>query len=80
MESIINVMKRRSIYHLYLDEDKTYNSKFKDIKIQYIDMGIAMYHFESAAKELGLNGAWNLTKPAFESGGPVYVASWTATK
>ena len=32
--------------------------------MQKIDLGIAMYHFEAAAREKGLNGHWVQEKPA----------------
>lgn len=43
---------------LCLEEDKLYNNSLGDAHIQNIDMGIAMRHFEEAAKALSLNGSW----------------------
>jgi hypothetical protein len=34
--------------------------------MQRLDMGIAMCHFELTARELGLNGKWELQKHAVE--------------
>ena len=63
-------------YHLYMKEDAAYNAAFKNIKIQNLDMGIAMCHFELAAIELGLKGEWTIEKPVLESGDLKYIVSW----
>jgi Nitroreductase family. len=44
--------------HLVLCEDKRYNNMLGDVKLQELDMGIAMRHLEVAAAELGLPGSW----------------------
>ncbi len=44
--------------HLLMHEDKNYNNMLGDVKLQEIDMGIAMRHVEVAARSLGLIGAW----------------------
>jgi hypothetical protein len=33
--------------------------------IQRVDIGIAMYHFEASARELGISGHWSFHPPAF---------------
>jgi nitroreductase len=66
----------KNVYHFYMDENKAYNNVFKDIKIQNIDMGIAMCHFELAARELGLEGSWLAENPNLEAGELVYIVSW----
>lgn len=67
---------------LYLAEDKAYNRALGPIRIQDLDMGIAMRHFEVAARLQGLPGAWS---PAAEPAGLreeaalrgwSYVATW----
>lgn len=63
-------------YHFYMKEDAAYNTAFKNIKIQNMDMGIAMCHFELAAIELGLKGVWKIEKPAIETGELKYIVSW----
>lgn len=45
-------------FHLYLAEDKAYNGIFGEVRLQNVDMGIAMRHFEVAARSLGLPGSW----------------------
>jgi hypothetical protein len=49
-----------------------------EIRLQNVDMGIAMCHFELAAAELGLAGSWNLRDPELPSGDREYIVSWTA--
>ena len=44
--------------HLVMHEDERYNNMLGDVKLQELDMGIAMRHVEVAAAELGLRGAW----------------------
>lgn len=68
--------KDRFAFHFFLKRDALYNSFFKDIKIQNIDMGIALCHFESAARELGRTGSLQVNKPSIESDGLEYCASW----
>lgn len=66
-------------FHFYLYEDKIYNNAIKGIKIQNIDMGIAMCHFESAARELGLTGSWefNSNRLVIKDASYCYIASWS---
>jgi hypothetical protein len=68
----------RNIFHFYLNENTIYNSAIKDIKIQNIDMGIAMCHFEVASKALDLSGSWHIRKPSLDAGNLVYITSWIA--
>lgn len=46
-------------FHLYLDEDRLYSRAIPGILLQDLDMGIAMRHFEAAARALGLPGGWS---------------------
>jgi hypothetical protein len=48
--------------------------------LQRVDMGIAMCHFELAARELGLAGEWTVQEPAIEKPDDhtQYTASWMA--
>lgn len=64
------------LYHIFLDEDEKYNNTFSGIKIQNIDMGIAMCHFELAAKELGITGQWIKAKPEVQAGKLKYIVTW----
>lgn len=68
--------KDRNVYHIYFSETALYNNIFKDVKIQNIDMGIAMSHFELSANEMGLEGAWKDSKPAVDAADLQYIVSW----
>lgn len=69
-------------FHLYLDEDPKYNRMFGAVRLQNVDMGIAMRHFEVAARSLNLPGSWTRLSPgeAGEESRRVtpwqYIASW----
>jgi hypothetical protein len=41
-----------------MEEDERYNNMLGDVKLQELDMGIAMRHVEVAARSLRLEGAW----------------------
>ena len=66
----------KNLYHFCLKEDAAYNNAFKGIKIQNLDIGIAMCHFELAANELGLGGKWTIEKPDIAAGDLQYIVSW----
>jgi nitroreductase len=68
--------KDRNSFHFYLKENSFYNNIFKDIKIQNIDLGIAICHFELAARELNLGGAWQNNEPKLTPEGLKYIGSW----
>jgi len=42
----------------------------------YVDLGIAMLHFEAAATELSLGGEWRLNEPASARPGLLHVGTW----
>ena len=69
--------KDQNAFHFYLKRTPGYENIVKDIKLQNVDMGIAMCHFELTAKELGLKGDWNVNDPQIKSDGMEYVVSWT---
>ena len=70
------IIKDRGNLHFYLSRTPGYNAVFGDIKMQNIDMGIAMCHFELSARELGLKGAWKVADPRVEAGDTEYIVSW----
>ncbi len=45
--------------HLVMHEDERYNNMLGDVKLQELDMGIAMRHVEVAARAGGLGGSWS---------------------
>ncbi len=65
-------------FHLYLYEDKAYNLAYGEVRMQDVDMGIAMAHLELAARSLDLGGAWTRLPQAPISAPPPlrYIASW----
>jgi len=65
-------------FKLYLKEDRRYNRAMGDIRIQNIDMGIAMSHFELAARELGLPGQWQKDPDGIDYKGLTYIATWSS--
>jgi len=72
------VVMNETGFHFHLARAFGYSLLFKDVDLQAIDMGIAMFHFEQTAHELGLPGSWRVL-----SGGTTslptrteYVVSW----
>jgi nitroreductase len=70
-------------WHLYLQRTPGYGegalSRFRrGADMQRIDMGIAMCHFELSARELGLDGRWQISDPAISVPDALteYTASW----
>jgi hypothetical protein len=68
----------QNTFHFYLKRTPAYENIIKDIKLQNIDMGIAMCHFDLSAKELGLKGDWNVNDPQIKSDDMEYIVSWIA--
>jgi nitroreductase len=77
------ILRRGKAWHFFLQRTKGYRRGFFQIllrvsDIQRVDLGIAMCHFELAAKEKGLRGEWAAAeppaaKPEFET---EYIISW----
>jgi hypothetical protein len=55
-----------------------YSMLFKDVDLQGIDLGIAMFHFEQTIEELGLQGSWSVLPPGITPlpARTEYVVSW----
>lgn len=70
------VKEKEGLFHLFLQENKVYNRLLGKIRIQNIDMGIAMCHFEMVAEEDGLKGSWVVNNYAGKVSGRKYIASW----
>ncbi|MCP4646163.1 MAG: nitroreductase, partial [bacterium] len=62
-------------FHLFLKRTKSYD-RFVSVDLQSVDMGIAMCHFETAARESGLEGEWEEMSSAIEAGSTEYIATW----
>ncbi len=72
------IKENNNLYHLYLKENIIYNRMLGKIKLQWVDMGIAICHFELAAKELKINGRWHFEQPQRRPSGMTYIISWLA--
>jgi len=66
------------VFHLFLCEDKAYNTAIRGVRIQELDIGIAMRHFEAAVRALDLPGRWSrMDKVPVAFDAPyVYYSSW----
>ena len=60
------IVKDTNKSHFYLQHTKGY-AKFLAYDLQRVDMGIAMCHFELTAKELGIDGKWQISDPRNKS-------------
>lgn len=74
------------LWHFYLQRTKGYRTGIAHLimgitDLQRVDMGIAMCHFELAARELGADGAWKLADPGLARPDALteYAASWRET-
>ncbi len=65
------------VFHFFLQRTAGYDKMTGEIRLQEVDMGIALCHFELAAAELGVAGSWQQAKPGLDAGTWEYVASWT---
>lgn len=61
-------------FHFYLNRAFGYN--LREVPIQDLDMGIAMNHFESTAKETGIIGNWIISANAPPTSSFDYIVSW----
>lgn len=79
------ILRTGNNWHFYLQRTRGYREGFFQIvlhlvDLQRIDMGIAMCHFELAARELGLSGGWIDREPAIEKPDALteYCITWSA--
>lgn len=71
-------------WHFFLERTKGYGkgsllfTVLRIADLQRVDMGIAMCHFELAAREAGLGGAWVVEDPGIPTPQPgiEYIATW----
>jgi nitroreductase len=68
----------QNAFHFYLKRTRGYENIIKNIRLQNVDMGIAMCHFELSAKELGLKGDWSVNDPQIKKDAMEYIVSWIA--
>lgn len=70
------IIKNNNDFHFYLRRTPGYKAFLGHIKLQNIDMGIAMCHFELSSVELGLKGHWQIDDPRIPASEMEYIASW----
>ena len=68
------VLLRDGAAHFYLKRAKAFGGG--DLDMQRIDMGIALCHFELAAKAAGLQQRFSLSDPGYDADGLEYIASY----
>jgi nitroreductase len=81
------VVRTAAGWHFYLARTKGYGrgtllfTVLRLADLQRVDMGIAMCHFELAAREAGSKGAWAFEDPRLERlpAGAEYTATWRPT-
>ena len=73
------ILAENGNFHFYLSHTPLYEHKYS-FDIQKIDIGISMFHFESTAREAGLNGKWEIIKPSVSElpSNYEYIATWTS--
>jgi hypothetical protein len=76
------VVRDGSQWHFYLQRTRGYResslTRFLGVvDLQRVDMGIAMCHFELAAREQGLPGGWLLAEPGIDT--PDHLIEYTVT-
>lgn len=64
-------------FHLFLKENKLYNRILGKIRLQNVDMGISMCHFDLVAREKNLTGSWQARSGAPAITGLQYIATWS---
>ncbi len=72
------IIKEKDIFHFFLREKVWYNnhSRYEGNKLQNIDMGIAMAHFDLAAAKLGLKGKWKISGTMTKKNDLKYIVTW----
>lgn len=74
------IIMENDCFHFFLYEKVWYNNhkRYEGARLQNIDIGIAMAHFDLAASELGLSGKWQISAPNLEKGILKYIVSWVS--
>lgn len=70
------LLDQQGVTHLFLKENKVYNRMLGKLRLQFVDMGIAMCHFEVTARELKLPGAWDTEMEGPRIAGLQHIACW----
>ncbi len=70
------VVREGTAWHFFLQRTPGYDKMTGEVKLQDVDMGIALCHFELAVSEQGIAGSWQQAKPGFDAGTWEHVVSW----
>ncbi len=65
-----------NVFHFLLKRKPGYGKLLRAADLQLIDMGIAMSHFELAARQTGLDGDWKRSHFDPDGNGAEYLISW----
>jgi nitroreductase len=68
--------KDANVFHFFLKRTPGYARFLRGVDLQLVDMGIAMAHFELAAREGALEGTWNAGESGLGGSEAEYVISW----
>ena len=60
------IIREGASCHFFLARTPGYDKMTGEIRLQEVDMGIALCHFELAAEELGIAGSWQQAKPGIQ--------------
>lgn len=52
------VVLKDGCFHFFLARTAGYSTIFSEVDLQRMDIGIAMFHFEAATRQLNLTGSW----------------------
>lgn len=52
--------KNKNIFHFFIKRSKYYKRRSGRVDLQFIDMGIALCHFDISSAEVNLSGKWKL--------------------
>ncbi|MDO9535842.1 MAG: nitroreductase family protein [Bacillota bacterium] len=72
------IKDREGRFHLYLQENRFFNRALGKVRIQNIDMGIAMCHFSLVATAKGMPGRWVRETRTEDFPGLTHIAGWQA--
>jgi len=70
------IIKTNNGFDFYLKRTSGYNTLFKEIDLQKVDMGIAMAHFELGCKETNYKGDWVVCSNHKKIDFLEYIVSW----
>lgn len=70
------IVRDSAAFHFFIARTPGYDKMTGEVKLQEVDMGIALCHFEIAARETGIPGGLKTSRPAFDAGAMEYVVSW----